>query len=204
MLEDVLDVPRRRRRPPPRPSHRPPARASSSASIASSSVVRELVALGVEELDPVVLRRVVRGGEHDAEILGEQRDGGCRQHTTENGDPARRRRSPARAPPRAPARSHACRGRRRRARAAPTPSRRGRAARRGRASACRRRCRARHRFRSEVRGMSVCRWTAEADAGRARQVPRPYGRRVIAWRTAVPCAPCAGRPSCARPDGRRA
>ena len=45
--------------------------------------------LGVEELDPVVLGRVVRGGEDDAEILREQGDGRCRQDATEDGCPTR-------------------------------------------------------------------------------------------------------------------
>ena len=61
---------------------------SSSASIASSSSIGQLVALGVEELDAVVLGRVVRGGEDDAEILGEQRHGGRRQHAADDRDPA--------------------------------------------------------------------------------------------------------------------
>ena len=47
------------------------------------------MALGVEELDPVVLGRIVGGGEDDTEILGEQRDGRSGQHTAEDGDPAR-------------------------------------------------------------------------------------------------------------------
>ena len=46
------------------------------------------MALGVEELDPVVLGRVVRGGEDDAEILREQGNGGSRQHSPDDGDPA--------------------------------------------------------------------------------------------------------------------
>ena len=61
---------------------------SSSASIASSSAIGELVTLGVEELDAVVLGRVVGGGEDDAEILRQQRDRGRRQHAADDRDPA--------------------------------------------------------------------------------------------------------------------
>ena len=46
--------------------------------------VRELVPLRVEELDAVVLRRVVRRGDDDAEIEREQRDRGSRQHAAED------------------------------------------------------------------------------------------------------------------------
>ncbi len=46
--------------------------------------VRELVSVAVEELDAVVLRRVVRGGDHDAQVESEQGDGGRRQHAGEN------------------------------------------------------------------------------------------------------------------------
>ena len=56
--------------------------------------VRELVALGVEELDPVVLRRVVGGRENDGKILGEERDGGRRQDTSKHGGAAGRDDSP--------------------------------------------------------------------------------------------------------------
>src|ERR1043166_2793282 len=43
----------------------------------------------------------------------------------------------------------------------------------------------------------------EASAGRGRR--RLYGTRgrATASRTAAPCAPCAARPSCAGPGGRR-
>ena len=43
-------------------------------------LVRELLASRPEDLHPVVLRRVVRGGDDDAEILGKQGDGGRREH----------------------------------------------------------------------------------------------------------------------------
>src|SRR5207248_7098281 len=59
--------------------------------------VGELVPLGVEELDAVVLRRVVRGGDDDAEVEREQRDSRCRKDTAEDcvaadGDDAARER----------------------------------------------------------------------------------------------------------------
>ena len=53
--------------------------------------VRELPAVAVEELDAVVLRRVVRGGDDGAEIEREQRDGRRRQDACEHGMTARRR-----------------------------------------------------------------------------------------------------------------
>ena len=53
--------------------------------------VRELPAVAVEELDAVVLRRVVRGGDDGAEIEREQRDGRRRQDAGEHGMTARRR-----------------------------------------------------------------------------------------------------------------
>jgi hypothetical protein len=42
------------------------------------------VPVGVEELDAVVLRRVVRGRDHDAQIEREQSDRRCRQHARDN------------------------------------------------------------------------------------------------------------------------
>ena len=53
--------------------------------------VRELAAVAVEELDAVVLGRVVRGGDDGAEIEREQRDGRRRQDAGEHGMTARRR-----------------------------------------------------------------------------------------------------------------
>ncbi len=50
--------------------------------------VRQLPALVVEELDAVVLGRVVRGGDHGPEIEREQRDRGGRQDTREHRVPA--------------------------------------------------------------------------------------------------------------------
>ena len=61
-------------------------------------VVRQLAALVVEELDPVVLRRVVRGRDDGGEVEPEQRDRRRGQHAGENGrssrggDPLRKRR----------------------------------------------------------------------------------------------------------------
>src|SRR5919197_1997277 len=53
-------------------------------------LVGELAALAVEELDAVVLGRVVRGGDDGAEVKREQRDGRGRQHAGQNGVPSRR------------------------------------------------------------------------------------------------------------------
>ena len=59
--------------------------------------VRQLLPVAVEELDAVVLGRVVRGGDDRAEVEREQRDGRRRQHAGEHGvaagrdDPARER-----------------------------------------------------------------------------------------------------------------
>src|SRR5215207_3590953 len=46
--------------------------------------VGELLPGAVEELDPVVLRRVVRGGDDDAEVERQQGDGGGGQHAAEH------------------------------------------------------------------------------------------------------------------------
>ena len=110
--------------------------------------VGQLAAVAVEELDAVVLGRVVRGGDDRAEIEAEQRDRRSRQHAGEDGAPAgggdaaRERLLELRA------RWPACRARRRsvpgRTRA-PPPCR---AARRARPSASRRRRRGRRPFRS--------------------------------------------------------
>ena len=86
--------------------------------------VGQLVALAVEDLDAVVLRRVVRGRDDEPEILREQRDRGCRQHAREHGgaagldDPARQRGLELRT------RCRGCRGRRARG-SATGPQRRG-------------------------------------------------------------------------------
>ncbi len=50
--------------------------------------VGELTALVVEDLDAVVLGRVVRRGDHEPEVLREQRDRGRRQHAREHGSSA--------------------------------------------------------------------------------------------------------------------
>ena len=52
--------------------------------------IGELAPLRVEELDAVVLGRVVRGGDDDAEVEREQRDGRRRQHAAEDAIAARR------------------------------------------------------------------------------------------------------------------
>jgi hypothetical protein len=51
--------------------------------------VGELAPVVVEELDPVVLRRIVRGGDDHAEIKREQGHGRCRQYPAEHGHSAR-------------------------------------------------------------------------------------------------------------------
>ena len=56
--------------------------------------VGQLAALRVEELDAVVLGRVVRGGDHDAEVEREQRDRRRRQHAREHGHARRRATTP--------------------------------------------------------------------------------------------------------------
>src|SRR3990172_7681003 len=53
-------------------------------------LVRQLLSLSIEELDPVVLGRVVRRGDDRTEVLREQRDGGGRQDSGKDGDPTRR------------------------------------------------------------------------------------------------------------------
>src|SRR5581483_10857389 len=50
--------------------------------------VGKLAAVSIEELDAVVLGRVVRGGDHDAEVEAEQRHRGSRHDTGEDGDAA--------------------------------------------------------------------------------------------------------------------
>ncbi len=51
--------------------------------------VRQLVALAVEDLDPVVLGRIVRGRHDEAEVLREQRHRRSREHAREDGGAAR-------------------------------------------------------------------------------------------------------------------
>jgi hypothetical protein len=53
-------------------------------------VVDELPSVAGEELDAVVLRRIVRSGDDDAEIEREQRDRGRREHAGKDGVSARR------------------------------------------------------------------------------------------------------------------
>ena len=111
-------------------------------------LVGELAAVAVEELDAVVLGRVVRGGDDDAEVE--------RRAARRRASAARRRAPrvpPAEATPRANARSSSRPDARvsRPTNTRPPPpraSRRGRAARRARASGLRRRRRVRRRCRS--------------------------------------------------------
>ena len=174
---------------------------SSSASIASSSASDSLWPSASKSLTPLYSGRVVRGGEDDPQVLGEQRDGGCRQHTAENGDPAPGDDAPDERVLERRARSHGVAADEDAAAAGPDRPRapelldeveRQRAA-----------DDAAHAISSEVStGHDVVRPKAKRrrPGGRA----TPYGRRVIAWRTAAPCAPCASRPSCALPDARLA
>ena len=53
-------------------------------------LVGQLLAVAVEDLDPVVLGRVVGRGDDRAEIERQQRDGGCRQHPGEHRVPSPR------------------------------------------------------------------------------------------------------------------
>ena len=131
-----------------------------------------------EELDAVVLGRVVGGRDDGARVLGgEQRDRRRRQHAAENDVGAAGREPARRAPARAPARRPACRARRaptgRRSRAR-TP---GRAARPARASGPRRRRRGRRRCRSSVAssrpdGRPTCERAGAAASGRRRGAQR--------------------------------
>ena len=61
-----------------------PGAAASSASICSSAASVSLWPSRVEELDAVVLGRVVRGRDDDAEVEREQRDGRRRQDAAED------------------------------------------------------------------------------------------------------------------------
>ena len=102
MLDDVLDVPRDR---VVRLLDGAAARPAGVEERLDLDLVRigQLVALAVEDLDPVVLGRVVRGRDDEPEILREKRDGGCREHAREHGgtacldDPAGQRSFEARA-----------------------------------------------------------------------------------------------------------
>ena len=49
------------------------------------ALVGQLLSRAVEELDAVVLRRIVRCGDHRADVEREQCDGRCRKHTAEDG-----------------------------------------------------------------------------------------------------------------------
>ena len=89
-LEHVLRDSCRRRCRRGRSRRRRGAGASSSASISSSAASVSLRPVAVEELDAVVLGRVVRRRDDDAEIEPEQRDGRSRHDACEHGGAAGR------------------------------------------------------------------------------------------------------------------
>ena len=82
-------------------SRRRRARRRRGAPRSAPRLVAELLAVAVEELDAVVLGRVVRGGDDDAEVEREQRDRRRRQHAGEDARCRRPTRCRARTPPRA-------------------------------------------------------------------------------------------------------
>ena len=143
-------------------------------------LVGQLAAVTVEELDPVVLGRIVRRGDDDAEVEREQSDGRSGQDAGEHGvaacldDPSREGPLELRAGcARVAADEDA---------PAAGPERRGPA-----------------EPLDEVDGQILTDHATDAVGPEI----APQGR-ASASRTAAPCAPCAVRPSCARPDGRRA
>ena len=142
--------------------------------------VGELVPVAVEELDAVVLRRVVRGGDHDAQVEREQGDRRRRQDSGENGvaacgnDTARERLLELRpGAARVAADEDA---------AAAGPERRSLA-----------------ELLDELGGQVLA-----EDPPDSVGAEEPPHKGVSASRTAGLCGPCAVRPSCARPGGRRA
>ena len=74
-------------------------------------LVRELLPVAVEQLDAVVLGRVVRGGDDGAEVEREQRDRRGRQHAREHRVPARRGDAGGERPARARGPTRGCPGR---------------------------------------------------------------------------------------------
>ncbi len=141
--------------------------------------VGELVPVAVEELDAVVLRRVVRGRDHDAQVEREQGDRRRRQHSGEDGvatggnDTARERLlelGPGAA--RVAADEDAT---------AAGPERRGLA-----------------ELLDELDGQVLA-----EDPPDSVGAEEPPHKGVSASRTAGLCGPCAARPFCARPGGRR-
>ena len=142
--------------------------------------VRQLPALSVEELDAVVLGRVVGGRDDRSEIEREQGHGRGGQDSREHRVAARRRDSARQMLPRARARIRGCPARRRRGHDRTRAPRRGQAVRQAPGSGPPRRSPEHRQYRSTS------------------------GPRVSAWRTEAPCAPCGGRPSCAPPCARRA
>ncbi len=87
--------------------------------------IGQLAALGIEELDAVVLRRVVRRRDDGPDVEGEQRHGRRRQHAGEDGVAAGGCDSLSRTPPRARARTRACPSPRTRVHVPTRPLRRG-------------------------------------------------------------------------------
>ena len=160
-------------------------------------VVGELVALRVEELEAVVLGWVVRRGDHDAEILCQQCHGRRRQDTAADRD--------------SPRRHDACderllEGRTGAARVATDedpparrPHRRGSPEPLDEIERQRLADNATNAIGSEV-STGHGDWPPEGGGCTLRGGSVP----TSAWRTAAPCAPCAGRPSYARPGARHA
>ena len=89
-----------------------PARARAAPRSAPPSASESLWPVRVEELDAVVLGRVVRRGDDDAEVEREQRDGGRRQHAAEDAVAAGRDDAACERLLELDARMRACRGRR--------------------------------------------------------------------------------------------
>ena len=192
VLDDVLDVAARRR---PRACSTDAAARARASRGAPRSRARprpsSLRPVPVEDLDAVVLGRVVRG--RDDERRGpaaSSATAGRRQHAGEHRGAARLD-DPARdARPRAPAPSRACRGRRGRGRGRTRASPPCRGARRAPRSATRRRCRGRRRSRTSVwpraalgdehvlrHGTAIGTWTPSTDTAWV-EGRLPQGKRV--------------------------
>ena len=144
-------------------------------------LVRQLVAVGAEELDPVVVEGIVRGGQHHAEVepvaAHEQRRGRGGQNTSQQGGSARLgdagrsgRLEHVAGLARVPQDEDLW----------PPPTRRRPADRGG------------GERQGELGGDVLAR-----DPAHAVGAEEATGQRVTAWRTAGACAPSSGRPSCA-------
>ena len=158
--------------------------------------VRELEPVAAEELDAVVGIRVVAGRDDGAEV-GVLRRGPATATPGVGSTPARSATPPALGDARA---QRVLEHRARSAGVAPDARTCGRAAPRSRASAPRRGPRRRARSGAQL-GVRE-----PANAVGAEELAR-HGRPVLlgatASRTAAACGPSSGRPSCARPRGRR-